>query len=225
MRILIVEDDPNIADVIRRGLVAQHYSVDVAADGRRGEELALVNDYDLIILDILLPFKDGRDVCQSLRNKEIATPILMLTALGEVEDKIHGLDIGADDYLTKPFHFGELLARVRSLSRRQTDQKTTEIQVADLVLDTARRTVVRNNTPIILTAKEFALLEYLAINNGKVLTREKISEHVWDMNFDPQSNIIDSFIRFLRQKIDKDFNPPLIHTVRGVGYRMSVEKV
>jgi DNA-binding response OmpR family regulator len=224
MRILIVEDDPNIADVIRRGLIAQHYSVDVAADGRRGEELALVNDYDLIILDILLPFKDGRDVCQSLRTKEIATPILMLTALGEVEDKIHGLDIGADDYMTKPFHFGELLARVRSLSRRQTDQKTTEIQIADLVLDTARRTVVRNNMPITLTAKEFALLEYLAINSGKVLTREKISEHVWDMNFDPQSNIIDSFIRFLRQKIDKDFNPPLIHTVRGVGYRLSVEK-
>jgi DNA-binding response OmpR family regulator len=224
MRILIVEDDPNIADVIRRGLVAQHYSVDVAGDGRRGEELALVNDYDLIILDILLPFKDGRDVCQSLRTKEIATPILMLTALGEVEDKIHGLDIGADDYMTKPFHFGELLARVRSLSRRQTDQKTTEIQIADLVLDTARRTVVRNNMPITLTAKEFALLEYLAINSGKVLTREKISEHVWDMNFDPQSNIIDSFIRFLRQKIDKDFNPPLIHTVRGVGYRLSVEK-
>lgn len=224
MRILVVEDDPNIADVVRRGLTAQHYSVDTADNGAAGEELALVNDYDLIILDILLPQKDGRAVCSSLREQGIDTPILMLTALSSAEEMITGLDLGADDYLTKPFHFGVLLARVRSLSRRQSEQKTSTVQVADLVLDTARRTVRRGDTSISLTAKEFALLEYLMMNEGKVLSREQISEHVWDMNFDPQSNIIDSFIRFLRQKIDKNFDPPLIHTVRGVGYCFSAEK-
>jgi DNA-binding response OmpR family regulator len=223
MRILVVEDDPNIADVIRRGLVAQHYSVDTAGNGVEGEELALVNDYDLIILDILLPQKDGRAVCSSLRQQGIRTPILMLTALGSAEEVISGLDKGADDYLTKPFHFGVLLARVRSLSRRQSEQKTSTLQVADLVLDAARRSVQRGDTAINLTAKEFALLEYLMMNHGKVLSREQISEHVWDMNFDPQSNIIDSFIRFLRQKVDKGFDKPLIHTVRGVGYRFSDE--
>ena len=221
MRILVIEDDPNIADVIRRGLHEQHYSVDYAADGEEGEELAQINDYDLIILDLMLPRKDGRTVCRDLRNEGIATPILMLTALDAVEEKISGLDAGADDYLTKPFHFGELLARVRSLIRRQSDHKKTEICVGDLTLDTARRSVSRGGKPINLTAKEFALLEYFILNKGKVLTRELISEHVWDMNFDPQSNVIDSFVRFLRLKIDKDFGAPLIHTVRGVGYRFS----
>jgi DNA-binding response OmpR family regulator len=221
MRILVIEDDPNIADVIRRGLHEQHYSVDYAADGEEGEELAQVNDYDLIILDLMLPRKDGRAVCRDLRNEGLATPILMLTALDAVEEKISGLDAGADDYLTKPFHFGELLARVRSLIRRQSDHKKSEISVADLTLDTARRSVSRSGKPINLTAKEFALLEYFILNKGKVLTREAISEHVWDMNFDPQSNVIDSFVRFLRLKIDKEFEFPLIHTVRGVGYRFS----
>ena len=203
MRILVIEDDPNIADVLRRGLTDRHYSVDIANDGKEGVFMAQVNDYDLIILDIMLPGLNGWDVCARLRSEKLATPILMLTALDTVDDKIRGLDTGADDYLPKPFHFGELLARIRSLVRRQSEQKTAEIRIGDLVLDTASRSVTRDNIPISLTAKEFALLEYFVLNQNKVLTREMISEHVWDMNFDPQSNVIDSFVRFLRQKIDK----------------------
>jgi DNA-binding response OmpR family regulator len=221
MRILVIEDDVNMADALRRGLIGQHYSVDVTGDGSEGEEMAKINDYDLIILDLMLPKKDGRAICRDLRHDGIATPIMMLTALDDVDVKITGLDVGADDYVTKPFHFGELLARVRSLVRRRTEHRTAEIQVADLVLDTTNRTVTRGGKPISLTAKEFALLEYFMLNRGKVLTREMISEHVWDMNFDPQSNVIESFVRFLRQKIDKDFEPRLIHTLRGVGYRFA----
>ncbi len=224
MRILVIEDDPNIADVMRRGLQEQHYSVDYSANGEEGEEMAQISDYDLIILDLMLPKKDGRAVCRDLREAGVVTPILMLTALDAVEEKISGLDAGADDYLTKPFHFGELLARVRSLIRRQSDHRKSEILVGDLTLDTARRSVERAGRTIALTAKEFALLEYFVLNKGKVLTREAISEHVWDMNFDPQSNVIDSFVRFLRQKIDKEFDRPLIHTVRGVGYRLSEQE-
>jgi DNA-binding response OmpR family regulator len=224
MRILVIEDDVNIADAIRRGVAEQHYSVDVAHDGITGEELAMINDYDVIVLDLMLPRKDGWAVCRELRANGNKTPIIMLTALAEVEEKIKGLDAGADDYLSKPFHFGELLARIRSMIRRGSDHKTSEIEVADLVLDTARRTVTRNGTQIRLTAKEFALLEYFMLNKGKVLTREMIAEHVWDMNFDPQSNVIDSFVRFLRNKIDRDFSPPLIHTLRGVGYRFSEQE-
>jgi DNA-binding response OmpR family regulator len=221
MRILVIEDDANMADALRRGLIGQHYSVDVTGDGSEGEEMAKINDYDLIILDLMLPKKDGRAICRDLRHDGIATPIMMLTALDDVDVKITGLDVGADDYVTKPFHFGELLARVRSLVRRRTEHRTAEIQVADLVLDTTNRTVTRGGKPISLTAKEFALLEYFMLNRGRVLTREMISEHVWDMNFDPQSNVIESFVRFLRQKIDKDFEPRLIHTLRGVGYRFA----
>lgn len=221
MRILIVEDDRNIADVIRRELVERHYLVDVAHDGKGGEELALANEYDLILLDLMLPGKDGGDVCRTLRKEGITTPILMATALGEAEDVIQGLDVGADDYLVKPFHMGVLLARIRSLSRRSSEQKTTQLRAADLVLDTARRTVTRAGVRINLTAKEFALLEYFMMQRDKVLTREMISEHVWDINFDPRSNVIDSLVRFLRLRIDKDFSSPLIHTVRGVGYRFS----
>mgnify|MGYP000921593343 FL=1 len=224
MRILIVEDDAKIADGIRRGLVEQHYSVDIAPDGEEGEYLANTNDYDLIVLDIMLPKMNGWEVLRSLRESGLKTPILMLTALDSVEDKIRGLDYGADDYLTKPFNFGEFLARIRSLTRRQSDQKTSTISIADLTIDTASRSVVRSSKKINLSAKEFALLEYFMMNPNKVLTREMISEHVWDMNFDPQSNVIDSFIRFLRQKVDKEFSPELIHTVRGAGYKFSVEE-
>jgi DNA-binding response OmpR family regulator len=224
MRILVVEDDPNLADVLRRGLAGQHYSVDLAGDGEEGEYMASVSDYDVIILDVLLPKRDGRKVCTNLRRQGIKTPILMLTALDSVEDKISGLDVGADDYLTKPFHLGELLARVRSMIRRVSEQKSSAIQIADLVLDTAQRTVTRAGQPIVLTAKEFALLEYFMLHPGKVLSREMISEHVWDMNFDPQSNVIDSFIRFLRLKVDKGYDRRLIHTVRGMGYRLSEEE-
>lgn len=221
MRILVVEDDIKISDAIKRGLSQQHYSVDIAGDGEEGECLAEINDYDVIILDIMLPKKSGWDVCKSLRKNKIRTPILMLTALDSVEDKIRGLDEGADDYLTKPFNLGELFARVRSLCRRQSDEKSTVLQAADLILDTASRQVLRSGQEIRLSAKEFAMLEYFILNKNKVLTREMISEHVWDMNFDPQSNVIDSFVRFLRQKIDKGFEVQLIHTIRGVGYKFS----
>lgn len=221
MRILIIEDDVKISDGLQRGLSDQHYSVDVASDGEEGEYLALTNDYDLIILDIMLPEKSGIDVCRSLRKEKLKTPILMLTALGTADDKIKGLDVGADDYLTKPFHLGELFARVRSLIRRSSDEKSTLIQVADLTIDTASRQVSRGGVPIKLSSKEFELLEYFIMNKNKVLTRQMISEHVWDLNFEPQSNVIDSFVRFLRQKIDKDFETPLIHTLRGTGYKFS----
>ena len=224
MRILLIEDDPKLGDVVRRGLQEQHYSVDHAINGEDGLEHALVNTYDLIILDLMLPKADGVTICREMRRNEMKAPILILTALDAIETKIEGLDAGADDYLTKPFHFEELLARVRSLIRRQTDHRQSEIRVADLVLDTARRLVERGGAAISLTAKEFALLEYFMMNQGKVLTREEISEHVWDMNFDPQSNVIDSFVRFLRQKIDKDHPVQLIHTVRGIGYRFSEQE-
>jgi DNA-binding response OmpR family regulator len=220
MRILVVEDDQNIADVLRRGLVEQHYSVDVAGDGVTGSELALVNDYDLLILDIMLPGLDGRAVCRRVREEGLLTPILMLTALGSAGDVITGLDSGADDYLTKPFDYGVLLARVRSLTRRRSELRTTQVRIADLDIDTARRTVRRGDTPINLTAKEFALLEYFVLHKGKVLSREAIGEHVWDINFDPRSNVIESLIRFLRQKIDVEGEDSLIQTIRGVGYRL-----
>src|SRR2546423_2859965 len=171
MRILVVEDDLHICDLLRRELIEQHYSVDVANDGETGLDLAWSNEYDLIILDVMLPKKDGLAVCRALRDEGIATPILMLTALGSSVDVIAGLDHGADDYLTKPFDYGVLLARVRSLTRRRTEHRTAEIRIADLVIDTARRTVERNGRRISLTPKEFALLEYLALNQGRVLTR------------------------------------------------------
>jgi DNA-binding response OmpR family regulator len=221
MRILIVEDDENLVAVLRRGLLEQHYTVDTALDGIEGEELALRHEYDLILLDRMLPRKDGLGVIRELRQQGVDTPILMLTALGAAEDMIAGLDAGADDYLPKPFHFGVLLARIRSLSRRGSDQKRAEMQVADLVLDTSRRSVKRGETSINLSAKEFALLEYMMMNAGRVLTREMIGEHVWEMHFDHRSNVIDAFIRLLRRKIDHGFARPLIHTVRGVGYRFS----
>ena len=219
MRILIVEDDVNICDLIRRGLVEQHYSVDTAHDGEIGLEMAWSNDYDLIILDLMLPKRDWKSVCKSLRSDGIRTPILMLTALVSSSDVIAGLDYGADDYMSKPFDFGVLQARVRALIRRPTEHKTAKIRIGDLTIDTAQRIVERNSRQINLTPKEFALLEYLALNRGKVLTREAISEHVWDINFDPKSNVIEQLMRGLRQKIQIDQESSLIHTVRGAGYR------
>ncbi|MCX6153108.1 MAG: response regulator transcription factor [Candidatus Kapabacteria bacterium] len=223
MRILIIEDDDKIANAISRGLTDQHYSVDMTDDGSEGEFMAKTNDYDLIILDIMLPKRNGFDVCKSIRNEGILTPILMLTALDSVDNKIKGLDFGADDYLTKPFHLGELLARIRSLVRRQSESKTSVIIIHDLEMDTANREVKRAGKKINLSSKEFALLEYFILNKNKVLTRQMITEHVWDMNFDPQSNVIDSFVRFLRAKIDKDFDQALIQTIRGVGYKFGIQ--
>ena len=221
MRILIIEDEKNLADGLKRAFGEQHYSVDISHTGEDGLFLANVNDYDLIILDIMLPDIDGWEVCKRLRRDKVTVPVLMLTALDTIDDKIKGLDEGADDYMTKPFDLRELMARARSLIRRQGEQKTTKIEIADLVMDTSERTVTRAGKDIKLSAKEFAMLEYFILNKNKVLTREMISEHVWDMNFDPRSNVIDSFVRFLRQKMDKDFDKQLIQTVRGVGYKLS----
>ena len=223
MRILVVEDDPQISDVIRRCLVDQHYLVDVANDGPGGLEMAMSSDYDLIILDIMLPGMNGLEVCRRLRGQECAIPLLMLTALSSREDVISGLDRGADDYLPKPFDLGILMARVRSLTRRTSDRKSATVTIGDLTLDTAERRVMRSGEQIILTPKEFALLEYFVMNQGRILSRSGISEHVWDMNFDPRSNVIDSLVRCLRQKIDRPDAESMIRTVRGAGYTLDAD--
>jgi two-component system, OmpR family, copper resistance phosphate regulon response regulator CusR len=221
MRILLIEDDRKICDAISKSLKAEGYAVDAAYDGIKGEELALTNDNDLIILDVMLPRQDGWTTCRNLRKQKVLTPILMLTALDDVNDRIKGLDSGADDYLVKPFHIGELLARIRSLTRRPTDVRTTVIEQFGLRLDTNTHKVFREGQEIMLTTKEFALLELFMMHPEKILSREMISEHIWDMNFEPRSNVIESFIKFLRQKIDKGFTTQLIHTVRGSGYIFS----
>jgi heavy metal response regulator len=218
MRILVIEDEKKLAGFVRKGLVEQSYSVDVAYDGIKGFVLASQNDYDLIILDIILPKQDGWTTCKKIRKEGITTPILMLTALGETDDKVKGLDSGADDYLTKPFEFAELLARVRAILRRKYPQNETILRANSLMLDPARHLVERDGKTIKVSAKEFALLEYLMRNQGKVMTRTQISEHVWDIDFDRDSNVIDVYIKSLRQKVDKGFSKRLIHTVIGVGY-------
>jgi two-component system, OmpR family, copper resistance phosphate regulon response regulator CusR len=221
MRILLIEDSKKAAEAIAKGLRAEGYAVDIAGDGIIGEELARINDNDIIILDLMLPRQDGWTICANLRKQNILTPILMLTALGDVEDKIKGLNSGADDYLSKPFHFGELLARIRSLARRKTEIRASIIEKFGLKLDLNTHIVSREGKEISLTAKEFSLLELFMMNSGRVISRETISEHVWDMNFEPKSNVIESFIKFLRQKIDKGFDRPLLHTIRGAGYMFS----
>ena len=224
MRILLIEDDKKIVSALSRGLKGESFAVDAAYDGLKGEELAKINKYDIIILDLMLPKQDGLQICKNLRIDKITTPIIMLTALDDVDDKIKGLDTGADDYLVKPFHFGELLARVRSLVRRNSKIRTTTIEFYGLKLDLNTHKAFRRTTEISLTSKEFALLELFMMNPDKILSRSEISEHLWDMNFDPKSNVIDSFVKYLRQKIDKNFDAPLIHTVRGTGYIFSERK-
>jgi two-component system, OmpR family, copper resistance phosphate regulon response regulator CusR len=221
MRILVIEDDRKIAAALKKGLKGEGFAVDVAADGAIGEELAQTNDYDVIILDIMLPKQDGWETCKNLRKMANMTPILMLTALDDVSDRIRGLNEGADDYLAKPFHFGELLARIRSLIRRHTRVRSTIVEKFGLVLDLDTHKVNREGQEISLTGKEFALLELFMMHAGKILSRQVISEHLWDMNFDPKSNVIESFVKYLRQKIDKGFSKQLIHTIRGAGYIFS----
>jgi len=221
MRVLIIEDDKKVAETISRNLKAESFAVDIARDGTSGEYLAKTNDYDVIILDLMLPDQDGWVTCEHLRVGGLLTPILMLTALDDVTDKIRGLDSGADDYLTKPFHTGELVARIRSLARRHTDVRSTKIERFGLTLDINTHKAFRGDKEITLTAKEFALLELFMHNPEIIVSREEISEHLWDMNFDPRSNVIESFVRYLRQKVDKGFAPQLIHTVRGAGYFFS----
>jgi heavy metal response regulator len=218
MRILLVEDDKKVASFIRKGLEEEGYAVDVAADGEAGLFMGLDRLHDLIILDVMLPKKPGFQVLRELRQAKVATPVLMLTARDTVEDKVQGLDAGADDYLTKPFVFAELLARVRALLRRRAEARSPRLQVADLLLDPATRSVTRDGQPITLTNREFALLEYLMRNAGRVLTRTAITEHVWDYDFDSGTNVIDVYVNYLRKKIDAGHEPKLLHTVRGAGY-------
>ncbi|MBI3872632.1 MAG: response regulator transcription factor [candidate division Zixibacteria bacterium] len=221
MRILLIEDDKRAASAIAKSLRAEGYAVDVAADGLEGEELAKINDNDIIILDLMLPEQDGWTTCANLRRDHVLTPILMLTALDDVADRIKGLDSGADDYLPKPFHIGELLARIRSLTRRRTEVRTAVVEKYGLRLDLGTHRAYRDGTEITLTSKEFSLLELFMMNAEKILSRETISEHLWDMNFEPRSNVIEAFVKYLRQKIDRGFGQPLIHTVRGSGYIFS----
>ena len=218
MRILLIEDEKKIANFIKRGLKEEHYVVDTALDGEKGLHQASVNQYDLIILDVMLPEKDGIAICRELRDKKIDVPVLMLTAKSAIGDKILGLDAGADDYLTKPFAFEEFLARVRALLRRKREDKITTLEVADLELDQLTHKVRRAGKEINLTSKEYALLEYFMLNANQVVTRTMLSEHVWNEDFDTFTNVIDVYINYLRNKIDKGFRKQLLHTIRGTGY-------
>ena len=218
MKILIVEDEKKVAKFLKEGLEDENYTVALATDGEAGEKIATEAKFDLIILDILLPKKDGISVLRELRTKGIGTPVLMLTAKSSIEDKVEGLDSGADDYITKPFSFAELLARVRSLLRRGTADKPTILKIADLQLDTVTHKAKRGEKVIELTGREYSLLEYFMRNLNRVLTRTLISEHIWNYNFDTGTNVIDVYINHLRSKIDDGFDKKLFHTVRGVGY-------
>ncbi len=221
MRLLVVEDNPKMAQTLQRGLGEQGYSVDVTHSGHDGEHLAASESYAAIILDVMLPDQDGLLVARNLRRRGVQTPILMLTALGTTPDKIGGLDAGADDYLVKPFDFDELLARVRALLRRGQAQEASVLRFEDIEIDLLRREVRRSGEKVRLTGKELALLEYLVRHPNRVLTRTAIGEQVWDMNFEPESNVIDVYMSTLRRKIDRPFGRPLIHTVIGSGYMLS----
>jgi DNA-binding response OmpR family regulator len=218
MRVLLVEDDVRIARFVAKGLREQSYAVDVCADGDDALYQAEINSYDIVILDVMIPGKDGFEVCRQMRKAGKRMPILMLTARDAVEDRIRGLDHGADDYLTKPFEFRELLARMRALLRRSVELRPPQIRVGDLVLDTAAQSVARGKRQIPMTAKEYALVEFLARNAGRVVGRAEIAEHVWDEAFDPFSNLIEVYINRLRRKIDAGEAKPLLQTRRGAGY-------
>lgn len=222
MRILLVEDEPDAARLLAKGLREQHYAVDVATDGETAVFQASVNDYDLILLDVLLPKKDGFAVCREVRASGAQMPVLLLTARDAVQDRIAGLDEGADDYLTKPFDFHELLARVRALLRRGRTLLPELLTVADLTVNTRTHQVQRAGQPLALTAKEYALLAYLARRADEVVTRAEIAEHVWDESFDPFSNLIEVYIQRLRRKVDEAHAVKLIRTLRGEGYRLAV---
>ena len=223
MRVLLAEDEPRVARFVARGLRENAYAVDVAANGDDALYQAAINQYDAIILDVMLPRRDGFAVCRELRANGNAVPVLMLTARDAVEDRIAGLDCGADDYLTKPFAFGELLARLRALLRRRGEVRPARLRLADLELDTEAQRARRGGREIVLTAKEYALLEFLAREQGRVVGRAEIAEHVWDESFDPFSNLIEVYINRLRRKIDEGCAVPLIHTRRGAGYVLEVE--
>jgi two-component system, OmpR family, copper resistance phosphate regulon response regulator CusR len=221
MRVLLVEDDADAAAVLAKGLREHAYAVDVASDGREALEQAAINDYDVIVLDLLLPAVNGIEVCRRLRAAGAETPVLMLTARGEPDQRVEGLDAGADDYLAKPYHFPELLARVRALLRRGPALASAVLQIEDLTIDTRGQHVQRSGRQIQLTTKEYALLEYLARRGGDVVGRGDIAEHVWDDSFDPMSNLIEVYIQRLRRKVDDGEPVKLIHTRRGAGYSLT----
>lgn len=226
MKILLVEDEPKLSDFISKGLTESGFEVELAYDGQIGKTLALRNQYDLLILDVIVPYINGIELCKVVREHKKEVPILMLTALGTVEDKVTGLDAGADDYLVKPFEFRELLARVRSLTRRANPANKVgeKLKYADLELDLGKKIANRQGKSIPLTAKEYGLLEMFMSNPGRVLSRAEIAEKVWDITFDTGTNIVDVYINTLRKKVDKDFEPKLIHTRVGLGYIMEAEK-
>jgi two-component system, OmpR family, response regulator len=224
MRALVVEDGSKMAALLRRGLQEEGFAVDVAATGEDGSWLGAENDYDVILLDVMLPDVDGFEVCRRLRAADRWAPILMLTARDGVQDRVAGLDAGADDYLTKPFSFDELLARVRALLRRGPSERPSVLAVGDLVLDPATRRVSRNDEEIDLTPKEFGLLELFLRHPGEVLSRTRILEHVWDFAYDGDSNVVDVYVRYLREKVDRPFGRRSLETVRGVGYRLREAK-
>lgn len=221
MRILVIEDERKVTSFIKHGLEEEKYIVDTAFDGITGFELAINNQFDAILLDLMLPGKDGFTILKELRDSGVLTPILILTARGSTEERVQGLDLGADDYLTKPFSFEELTARLRSILRRSSNEKSTKLRCSDLVLDTVAHFAYRFGNEIELTTKEYALLEYLIRNKNRILSRSTITQHVWRHNFDPESNIIDVYVKRLRSKIEnEDGSKPLIQSIRGVGYRM-----
>lgn len=222
MHILVIEDEKKILDFIKRGLKEEGYVVSSAQNGNDGFNLALAQDFDLIILDIMLPDMDGITICKKFRENSLLKPILMLTAKNSTKDKVMGLDSGADDYLTKPFAFEEFLARVRALLRKKNSQEKTKIVIDDLEIDLLTHEVKRDSTQIVLTSKEYALLEYLARNIGTIVTRTMISENVWDITFDSLTNVVDVYINYLRNKIDKGYDKKLIKTIRGRGYKIQI---
>ncbi len=224
MKILLVEDDPKVASFIKRGLTENNMKVDLATDGQQGEVMANDNSYDLIILDILLPKITGLDICRKIRSLDSKTPILMLTALGTINDKVTGLNAGADDYLVKPFEFRELLARINALTRRTYDlNSNTLLQIADMEVNIEAKTVKRMGKEIRLTAKEFNLLVFLLRHKGRVISRSEIEEKIWGTTFERESNVVDVYINFLRKKIDRDFESKLIHTIIGMGYVLKLK--
>ncbi len=223
MKILVIEDEKKVARFLKLGLEAESHNVEIAYDGESGEKMAMSGEYDVIVLDIMLPKKNGIEVLKTIRTSGKTTPVLILTAKGSLEDKVEGLDEGADDYLVKPFAFAEFIARVRSLGRRSGVDKTTILRVADLELDTISRKARRNGKEIDLTNREYALLEYFVRNVNRVLTRTVISEHIWEYNFDTGTNIVEVYVNKLRNKIDSGSEKKLIHTVRGAGYMMKIE--
>ncbi|MBU3742708.1 MAG: response regulator transcription factor [Candidatus Kapabacteria bacterium] len=220
MRILVIEDERKVASFIKRGLEEERYIVETAADGEAGLELALHNHFDAIVLDVMLPKLDGFSVLSTLRDSGATTPVIMLTARGTTDDRVQGLDLGADDYLTKPFHFEELAARLRSILRRSSSEKTTKLSCGNITLDMVTHFAYRDDVEIELTTKEYALLEYMMRNKDRILSRSMITQQVWKHSFDPESNIIDVYIKRLRTKLERPGQPPLIQSIRGVGYRL-----